>query len=684
MRLLVIVPDQISAILKKGEYQPLYYNPGELADEVHILMTNQDCPDKVALQRTVGKATLILHNLPETSVLPGRRLAFLTHWHLNRWAKRGVELIRRINPDMIRCHGADWNAFLASKVKETLGIPYCVSLHTNPDISFPRSCLNSDNPAKVRINAFYEKIAVFGLRNANMVVPVYKSILPYLYRLGIPEERIRVCYNVLNILHLKEKKDYRLHSPARLLYVGRLFEGKDPTQILRALVHIPDAEYTIIGDGPYRPGLEILACELGLKNRVHFEPAVDNNELCQRLPDYDIFAIHTDYFELNKSLLEALLTGLPSIVNFRRGDQVPEFQEGDFVWQVENTSEGYQKAIQYLLNNDFEREALGRRAFEHARALWNPRKTEAAYVEVYNQLLAKQSTFHSASQISLRCPRCHTPITLSQKIVCPGCTMKFPAHSGIPILVREPEEHERILAEARKTNPAWFAERQPAEDVSPWRHHLRKRRKYIEGALRRELAKRRQKLFPRLLDLGCGDGNNLAWLNLWTEELFASDYNVLRLLRAASQPATVYLADVMDYPAFDGVFDAIFFNHVIEHIPDDLSALREIHRILAPGGLLILGAPNEGAWWWQWAYRRNLRSRATTDHVHFYTAPMLQQRMEEAGFSVFEIKHLGWGPPDWGWDMKLRSYKIFDDFFEMLGRIISPEQSSSLYLLATK
>ena len=64
-RLLVCVPDRITDILVKGEYQPNYYNPGELFDEVHILMTNDDHPGLGALQRTVGRARLFTHNWPE-------------------------------------------------------------------------------------------------------------------------------------------------------------------------------------------------------------------------------------------------------------------------------------------------------------------------------------------------------------------------------------------------------------------------------------------------------------------------------------------------------------------------------------------------------------------------------------------------------------------------------------------
>lgn len=254
------------------------------------------------------------------------------------------------------------------------------------------------------------------------------------------------------------------------------------------------------------------------------------------------------------------------------------------------------------------------------------------------------------------------------------------------MLVRDAADHERRLVEARAQNPTWYIAEQPLADTSPWRHHLAKRRRYVETALMRGLEQRGARRANRLLDLGCGDGTNLIWLERFGEAIYGSDYNMLRLERARRRcpMATLFLADLLDYPAKDGAFDVIFFNHVIEHIKDDVAALRAVRRLLAPGGLLVLGTPNEGAWWWQMAYRRDPTSLASTDHVHFYTADSIAARMREAGLQVTETHHLGWGPPDWYWDGRLRGYKFLDDLFEAIGRVALPRQASSLYLLATR
>lgn len=388
-RLLVIVPDRISDILIKGEYQPRYYNPGEVFDEVHILTTTDDRPSLAALQRTVGRAKLVVHNHPEDLTLANRRLGWLRDFRLRQWAKRGVDLVKDICPELIRCHGADWNAYLASRIKIELGIPYLVSLHINPDINPVRRIAKPRLTAvEQRHNAFYEHMERIGLCNADLVMPVYRPIVPYLKRLGV--ERVEVCYNALNGSHLRIKADYALRSPARIIYIGRLFQDKNPDNIMRALARLPGTIFTIVGDGPIRPQLEQLAMDLGIAERVIFRPAVANDELCELLAEQDVFAVHTEYWEISKSVLEALLTGLPVVINRRIGEPVPEL-EGDFVRMVENTEDAYFQALDHLLTDHEARSALGRRALAHARANWDPTITESKYASTYRSFLKRSS-----------------------------------------------------------------------------------------------------------------------------------------------------------------------------------------------------------------------------------------------------------------------------------------------------
>ncbi len=58
-----------------------------------------------------------------------------------------------------------------------------------------------------------------------------------------------------------------------------------------------------------------------------------------------------------------------------------------------------------------------------------------------------------------------------------------------------------------------------------------------------------------------------------------------------NSPLADVQADIMDLPFENDAFDVVICNHVLEHIPDDITAMRELYRILAPSGMAILQVP---------------------------------------------------------------------------------------------
>jgi len=58
-----------------------------------------------------------------------------------------------------------------------------------------------------------------------------------------------------------------------------------------------------------------------------------------------------------------------------------------------------------------------------------------------------------------------------------------------------------------------------------------------------------------------------------------------------TQSGVDFRMDITKIPAPDAVFDAIICNHVLEHVPDDHQAMRELARVLRPGGWAILQVP---------------------------------------------------------------------------------------------
>ncbi len=99
----------------------------------------------------------------------------------------------------------------------------------------------------------------------------------------------------------------------------------------------------------------------------------------------------------------------------------------------------------------------------------------------------------------------------------------------------------------------------------------------------------------RILDAGCGNGRYLRFLLRRADpdaELTGFDLSAGMLRRAGRRlkgrrPALV-AADLARLPYRDQSFDAIVCGWVLEHLPDPRPGLRELHRVLKPGGKLLL------------------------------------------------------------------------------------------------
>jgi glycosyltransferase involved in cell wall biosynthesis len=142
---------------------------------------------------------------------------------------------------------------------------------------------------------------------------------------------------------------------------------------------------TIVGDGPKADYLRHVAEEVGAAGMVSFVKAMPNDRLCAFLAECDIYATHSEYHEVSKAILEAMLTGLPVVINRRRGAPVPELI-GDHVMMVDNLPEAYRNAMCSLIEDNALRENIGRRGLAYARAHWEPNAMERRVVDIYRSI----------------------------------------------------------------------------------------------------------------------------------------------------------------------------------------------------------------------------------------------------------------------------------------------------------
>jgi SAM-dependent methyltransferase len=107
------------------------------------------------------------------------------------------------------------------------------------------------------------------------------------------------------------------------------------------------------------------------------------------------------------------------------------------------------------------------------------------------------------------------------------------------------------------------------------------------------LARRYGKRGARLLEVGSGMGHLVGQLED-TFETYGMDVNhwAVKQSKSAVKKTSLQTASAQELPYQDGAFNVVIIKHIVEHLPDPETAIREIGRVTEPGGILILATPN--------------------------------------------------------------------------------------------
>jgi len=245
-------------------------------------------------------------------VTPARSGPWVARWETLWMIWMLPRTIRTLRPDILFCAGNTY-AVVAVAMKLRFGrrCPFVLA-----KISNDLDRLDASWCQRALYRFWLKLLGRFLDHFVGMEAPMAEEIRE---RLGARVGRITIIpdpalsRSLIDMLIAHPGRERSASTGRHFVAVGRLAPQKNIALMLRAFDRgaIGDDRLTVIGDGPERPKLEILARRLGLGDRVTFRGYVPDPAAI--LPDFDILLLSSNYEGVPAVLLEALAARLPII-----------------------------------------------------------------------------------------------------------------------------------------------------------------------------------------------------------------------------------------------------------------------------------------------------------------------------------------------------------------------------------
>lgn len=144
----------------------------------------------------------------------------------------------------------------------------------------------------------------------------------------------------------------------------------------------------------------------------------------------------------------------------------------------------------------------------------------------------------------------------------------------------------------------------------------------------------------RVVDVGCGSSRIVTAM----PRAVAIDIleSKLRWLRPHHGPLVLASGDRL--PMADATVTTLVTSEVIEHVTNAPEHLAEAARVLAPGGILVVGTPDYGRWlWWaiEWVYGKVLPGAYAHEHVTHFTRDSLAAALRALDLEILDCRYVG-------------------------------------------
>ena len=337
-KICVFPNDPLSAYYVKGEIKSRYFNPKNLFDEVHVISLFDFDEKAEKLRELAGTAELKIHVVGKTNLL-----------NIKSKKNKIIDLIKNINPDIIRAYNPLLQGWLASHAGKKLNKPVVISLMGDYDRDL-RYHARKNHDFKSYLKLLYTKrfLEPFAIRNASNVIIIYEFIREYAQKMGA--KNITLIYNRIDLSQFSPDVEpaFKETRPV-IICVGRLMKEKNQECLIRAIKDL-DVLLLLIGDGPQYNKLIHVINKLGIKNQVRFERSIPHKEIHRYYAAADIFALPIKYGGFAIPVLEAAASGLPVILPKQDFDSNPDLIS-DFAALVNNDPPSFRYAISKILSD---------------------------------------------------------------------------------------------------------------------------------------------------------------------------------------------------------------------------------------------------------------------------------------------------------------------------------------------
>ena len=267
-----------------------------------------------------------------------------------------------------------------------------------PNYDYDYSCVSSKLSKQILVAGIvhsddpvhYEHAMRVG-RYWNGIVAVSDAIAAELSSLN-PEFSSRLTVIPYGVKVPATRREHSMADPLKIIYCGRLGqEQKRARDLVPVILQIESRRlpfvFTIVGDGPEKPGLQKELQDSIASGKVCFTGMLPNPMVLEQFKDQDVIVLPSDFEGLPISILEAMARGcVPVVTNIRSG--IPELiRDGrnGFVVQRGDTS-AFAERLSLLYGNAALRQRLSDAAYATIRETYDIGKMATGYLKYFERL----------------------------------------------------------------------------------------------------------------------------------------------------------------------------------------------------------------------------------------------------------------------------------------------------------